>query len=75
MFPVQRNPDLPHIIVEQLSAQSSLPSIICFVSGASLISEAVPYIAINDTAVETIVHALDDDGNVVEEKLGVMMEF
>ena len=34
-----------------------------------------PSIPIVDIAVETIIFAVDTDGNVVEEKEGVLMEF
>ena len=32
-------------------------------------------VAINDTVVDTIILAVDDDGDVVDEIVGVMMEF
>lgn len=44
-------------------------------SGASISAESGPSISINDTAVDAIIMAVDDEGNVVDEIVGVMMEF
>lgn len=42
------------------------------VSGASITGKA-PSMAINDTVVDTIIVVIDDNGNVVDEIVGVMM--
>lgn len=50
-------------------------SFICpCILGSSISTEWAPS-RINDTVVDTIVLAVDGDGNVVEEKVGVMIEF
>lgn len=45
------------------------------ISGASIVAESGPPIAINDTAVDALILAVDSDGNVVDEIVGVMMMF
>ena len=43
-------------------------------SGGALKAESGPMTSINDTLVDAIILAIDDDGTVVDELDGVMME-
>lgn len=45
------------------------------VSGGSLTAESGPLTSINDTSVDTIIRAIDEEGEVVDEIMAVMMEF
>lgn len=46
-----------------------------FPSGTSIIEESDPSMDIIDTAVDAVILLVDDDGNVVDEMIGTMMQF
>ena len=45
------------------------------ISGGSIRAKSEAFQSINDTTVDTIILAIDDDGSVVEELMGVNVEF